>query len=176
MGLMPYVEYFPCAMKLEQMENDDLEMFKIYGELICHFYICMDVHNTRGNASGIKVWADYLLPILDGASEDIQFPIPEENIHQKMVSNAHGDVVLEDDDGIYEKGDRFKRFHHQAKHHMSQKALPSGFLLVWLKSCVIPPHDGIYHGCFSLRSSSFMGNLLAYFLPWSVVFSVVSGR
>ena len=97
------------------MEKDDPEMFETYQESICHFYICMDVHNTSGNANGIKVWADYLFPILDGALEDVQFPIPEEDIRQKIISSAHEDVVLEEDDGIYEKGDRFRSFHHQVK-------------------------------------------------------------
>ena len=119
MGSMPYEKYFPCAMELKQIEKDGLEMFETNWELMCHIYICMDVHNTRGNANGIKVWADYLFPILDGAPKDVQYPIPEEDIRQKMVSSAHEDVILEVDDGIYEKGDRFKSFHHQAKHSMS---------------------------------------------------------
>ena len=33
-------------MELEQMEKDDLKMFKTYRELLCLFYICMDVHNA----------------------------------------------------------------------------------------------------------------------------------
>jgi len=62
-----------------------------------------------------------------------------------MISNAHEDIVLEEDDGIYEKDDMFKSFHRQEKHPISQKALLIGLLLVWLKKCVIPssPHDGI---------------------------------
>jgi len=31
----------------------------------------------------------------------------------------HGDVVLEEDDGIYEKGDTLKSFHHQARQLIS---------------------------------------------------------
>ena len=94
------------------MEKDDPEMFETYWELICHFYSCMDVHNARGNANGIKVWADYLFPILDGgAPEDVQFPLSEEDIRQK-ISSAHEDIVLEEDDGIYEKGDELKSIHH----------------------------------------------------------------
>ena len=42
MGLMPYEENLPCTMELEHMEKDDPEMFKMYRELMCHFYICMD--------------------------------------------------------------------------------------------------------------------------------------
>ena len=67
MGSMPYEKYFPYTMELEQMEKDDPEMFETYQKLMCYFYICMDVHNTRRNANGIKVWADYLFPVLDYA-------------------------------------------------------------------------------------------------------------
>ena len=105
----------------------------------------MDIYNTRGNAKGIKVWADYLFPLLDGAPENIQSPISDDDIHQKMISSAHEDVVLKEDDRIYVEGDRFKRFHRQAKHPISQKALLASFLSVWLKKYVIPspPHDRI---------------------------------
>jgi len=41
MGSMPYEEYFPSVIELEQMEKDDSEMFETYRELMCHFYICM---------------------------------------------------------------------------------------------------------------------------------------
>jgi len=46
MGSMPYKEYFPYSMELKQMEKDDPEMFETYRELMCHFYICIDVHIT----------------------------------------------------------------------------------------------------------------------------------
>ena len=71
MGSMSYEEYFPYTIELEQMEKDEPGMFEIYRELMCHFCICMDVHNTHGNANGIKVWVDYLFPVLDSAPEDV---------------------------------------------------------------------------------------------------------
>jgi len=74
----------------------------------------MDVHNAWGNANGMKAWADYLFPILDDALEEVQFPISDDVIIQMMVSSGHEDVILDEDDGIYEKGDKFKSFHHQA--------------------------------------------------------------
>ena len=144
MGSMPYEEYFPCAIELEQMEKDDQEMFKTYQELMCHFYICMDDHNARGNANGIKVWAYYLFPNLDDALEEVQFSISDADINQKMISSGHEDVILDEDDSVYEKGDKIKSFHYQAKHHISRKTLLVGFLSVWLKKCIVPspPHDG----------------------------------
>ena len=55
-----------------------------------------------------------------------------------MREHDHGDVILEEDDGIYEKDDTLKSFHHQDRQPISQKALLAGFLLVWLKRCVMP--------------------------------------
>ena len=66
MSSMMYGEYFSCTMKLEQMEKDNPDMFETY-RVICHFYICMDVHNARENVNGMKVWADYLFHALDDA-------------------------------------------------------------------------------------------------------------
>ena len=62
-----------------------------------------------------------------------------------MVSSGYEGVVLDENDGIYGKGDKFKSFHHQAHQPISRKALLAGFLSVWLKKCVIlsPPHDEI---------------------------------
>jgi len=58
-------------MELEQMEKDNPKMFATYRELMCHFYICMNIHNARGNVNGMKVWTDYLFPVLDDIPEEV---------------------------------------------------------------------------------------------------------
>ena len=106
--------------------------------------------------NGMKVWAEYLFPILDDAPEEVQFLISDEDITQMMAASGHRDVILDEDNGIYEKGDRFKSFHHQACQLISRKALFADFLLVWLKKCVVPSpsHDRILSWVlFSLRSA-----------------------
>ena len=67
-----------------------------------------------------------------------------------MVVSGHGDVILDEDGDIYEKGDMFKSFHHQASQSMSRKALLASFLSVWQKKCVVlsPLHDGILSWVF----------------------------
>ena len=55
-----------------------------------------------------------------------------------MQEHSQGDIVLEEDDGTYEKGDILRSFHHQARRPTSRKALLAGFLSVWLKRCVVP--------------------------------------
>ena len=59
-----------------------------------------------------------------------------------MQKYSQGDLVLEEDDGPYEKGDILQSFLHQARRPMSRKALLAGFLTVWLKRCVVPSSSG----------------------------------
>ena len=62
-------------MELEQLEKDHLALFETYRELMCHFYVCLDIHNARGIANRMKVWADYLFLVLDDALKEVQFSI-----------------------------------------------------------------------------------------------------
>jgi len=59
----------------------------------------------------LKSWTDYLCPTLDGVLKGIQVPVGDEHITKMMVSIGHGNIVLEEEDEIYEKGDKFKSFH-----------------------------------------------------------------
>ena len=59
-----------------------------------------------------------------------------------MKEHGQGDIVLEKDNGIYEKGDILRSFHHQARQPMSWKALLTGFLSVWLKRYVVSSPSG----------------------------------
>jgi len=113
------------TMELEKIETDNSEMFEMYRELIRHFYICMDVHSAQGNVNGMKVLVDYLFPVLDDAPKEVQFPVSDDDIIRMMLSSEHENVVLDEDDGIYKKGNKFKSFHHQAHQPMSRKALLS---------------------------------------------------
>jgi len=62
-----------------------------------------------------------------------------------MKEHDYRDILLEEDEGIYEKGDTFKSFHHQAYQPISRKALLAGFLSISLKRCVVSSllHDAI---------------------------------
>ena len=91
-------------------------MFETYRELMCHFYICLDVHGGyKGSSNSLKCWADYLFPTLKEALEEARFGVVEEDILRMMREHDHRDVVLEEDDGIYEKGDTLKSFHNQPR-------------------------------------------------------------
>jgi len=106
---------------------------------MCHFYICSNVHGSyKGSPNSLKSWADYLFPNLENAPEEARFGVVEEDILRMMREHDHGDVILEEDDDIYEKCDTLKSFHHHAHQPISWKALLARFLSVWLKRCVAP--------------------------------------
>lgn len=45
--------------ELRQLKVQD-QVYKIYWEMICHFYICSDVLDTMGQSISQKLWANYL--------------------------------------------------------------------------------------------------------------------
>jgi len=159
MGSLPYEEYFPCEAELALLEKKSA-LFETYQELMCHFYICLDVHGgCKGSSNSLKSWADYLFPSLENAPEEARFGVVEEDIFRMMRKHDHGDVVLEEDDGIYKKGDFLKSFHHQGRQPISWKALLADFLSVWLKRCVVS----------SPSNMLFFRRLCCWLFAWSMI-------
>jgi len=139
MGSLPYEQYFPCEAELALLKKQEPALFETYRELMCHFYICSSMHGShKGASSSLKSWGNYLFPNLEDAPEAADCGVADEDIFQRMKKHAQGVVILEEDDGVYEKGDILRSFYHQARHSMSRKALLVGFLSVWLKRCAVP--------------------------------------
>ena len=106
MGSLPYKEYLPCELELTLLQRQEFTLFKTYRELMCHFYIYMDVHGDyKRSSKSLKSWADYLFPILEKAPKEARFRVVEEDILRMMKEHDHGYVILEEDDSIYEKED-----------------------------------------------------------------------
>ena len=85
-----------------------------------HYYICLDVHPSRGNVISLKPWVNYLFPIVDRPIENIQAPVSERKIAKAMRVENHEDIVLEEDDGEYERGNIFLSFYCQASKPIPQ--------------------------------------------------------
>jgi len=68
MGFFLFKEYFPCEAELALLEKQEPALFETYRELMCHFYICLDVHGDyTGNSNSLKSWEDYWFPTLEKA-------------------------------------------------------------------------------------------------------------
>ena len=53
--------------------------------------------------------------------------VTDEDIFRRMQEHFQGDMILEEDDGPYEKGDILRSLHHQARRPISRRALLAGF-------------------------------------------------
>ena len=67
-----YEEYFPCAEELAQLEKNEPARNKTYRELMCHFYICLDIYPSRENVNNLKSLVEYLFPIVDRPVENLK--------------------------------------------------------------------------------------------------------
>ena len=76
----------PKPLELEQLEKQNPALFETYHELMCNFYICLDVHHVHGNVKGLTNWADNLFPTLDDAPEEIHVLVAGEHISSLMSS------------------------------------------------------------------------------------------
>jgi len=54
-GSLPYEEYFLCESELALLEKQEPALFETYRELMCHFYICLDMHGSyKGSLNNLK--------------------------------------------------------------------------------------------------------------------------
>jgi len=102
MGSKPYEEYFLCAEELAQLEKDEPAIYETYRELMCQFYICLDLYPSRRNVNSLKSWVAYLFPVVDGPFENLQTLVGDRRIAKAMEAGGHEDVILEEEDGEYE--------------------------------------------------------------------------
>ena len=72
LGSLPYKEYFLYAEELAQLEKKEPALYETYRELMCHFYICLDLNFSRRATNSLKTWVDYLFPSLDGPIKSLQ--------------------------------------------------------------------------------------------------------
>jgi len=114
---------------MHQIGAQNEALYETFWELMCYFEICLDVNSSRGNVNGLKSWVEYLFHNLESIPEDIHTLVAEADIEALMVVSGHGDIVLEEDDKIYEKGKSFKSYHHQTRQSVSRSALLAGCLL-----------------------------------------------
>ena len=57
---------------------------------------------------------DYLFPDMKNTPEAAHCGVADEDIFRRMQEHSQGDLILEEDDGSYEKGNILWSFYHQA--------------------------------------------------------------
>jgi len=95
---------------------------------MCHLYICSSMHGShKGTSCSSKSWGKYLFPNMEDAPKAAHCEVVDEDIFWRMQEHSQGDMILEEYDGPYEKGDILQSFHHQASRSMSRRALLASF-------------------------------------------------
>ena len=71
-------------------------------------------------------------------------PCPDEEIAERINASASS-YTTESNEDTFKPDTVFESFHHQARVPISDRALLAGFLMLWLKHCVVPtpPHEVI---------------------------------
>ena len=107
--------------------------------LLCHYHIRAQIIGLR--AGGIKQmsWASYLFQDL-GNQDQSSFRLAtstDEEINERIFATASS-YNTESNQDTFKPDTVFESFHHQTKILISDKALLAGFLMLWLKRCVVP--------------------------------------
>jgi hypothetical protein len=92
-------------------------------------------------------WANYLFPGLDDKKKrriGRLEVVPDDKILER-ISQTVGFYTTESNEDTFQADTTFESFHHQARTPISDRALLAGFLMLWLKRCVVPttPHEAI---------------------------------
>jgi len=63
-------------------------MYETYRELMCHFYICLDLYPSRGNVNSLKTWVEYLFSVVDGPLKALQTLVEDKRIAKAMKAGG----------------------------------------------------------------------------------------
>ena len=146
MGDRPYEEYVPGTEELHILKKHDPGVYETYWELLCHYHIYVQLTGAR--AGGVKhlSWANYLFPGVDNKQVLVsRLKVCTEEELADRIADSVDFYTADSDEDIFAAETIFESFHRQARTLISGKALLAGFLMLWLKKCVVPtlPHEAI---------------------------------
>ena len=91
-------------------------------------------------------WASYLFNGINEKDSPVTSlaPCTDEEIAERINASASS-YTMESNEDTFKTNTVFENFHHQARVPISDRALLAGFLMLWLKRCVVPilPHEVI---------------------------------
>ena len=83
-------------------------------------------------------WVTYLFPGVNKPTPTFRLaPSTDEEVFER-ISASTSSYTIESKEDTFKPDTVFESFHHQAKVLMSDRALLAGFLMLWLKRCVVP--------------------------------------
>ena len=139
-GDSPYEEYVPTTEELNLLKKGSPEVYETYWEVMCHFHICGQV--TAWRSGGIKQlsWANYLFNNVSKKDHSITrlASSSDQEIDDMVTQAPEGFYTTDSNEDGFEPDTLFESYHHQARTPISSRALLAGFLILWLKRCVVP--------------------------------------
>src|SRR4051812_16338263 len=110
----------------------------VYWEVLCHFRICTDINHC--SSLGHAMWARYLFPnAWEGESIVPLKALSVAEAEHRM--GKHGIIpsdVSQIDMNEFVVGSLIESYHYQSTVILSDRALMAGFLMIWLKRCILP--------------------------------------
>ena len=146
-GDIPYEEFVPTTRELRLLEKESPQVYETYWEVMCHFYICGQT--TAWRSGGVKQlsWADYLFNNVSNKDLPVIRLAPSSGgeVEDRIDAASDKFYTTESNEDGFDPDLVFESFHHQARTPISDRALLAGFLMLWLKRCVVPtlPHEVI---------------------------------
>jgi len=107
--------------------------------VLCHFHICGQTTSWRNISVKQMSWASYLFNDINDKSNPVTHldPSTDEEIAER-ISASISLYTTESNEYTFKPNTVFESFHHQVRIPISDWALLAGFLMLWLKRCVVP--------------------------------------
>ena len=142
LGLMigdtAYEAYVPSTEELHLLKKRDPLVYETYLEVLCHFHICGQVTRWRSRRIKHMSWETYLFSGVNKATPMFRLaPSTNEEIFERISASTNS-YTTESNEDTFKPDTVFESFHYQARILMSDRALLVGFLMLWLKRCVVP--------------------------------------
>ena len=114
-------------------------MYETYWEVLCHFHICGQITSWRNRGVKQMSWASYLFKGINEKDSPVTSlaPYTDEEIAERINASVSS-YTTESNEDTFKPDTVFESFHHQARVPISDRALLAGFLMLWLKRCVVP--------------------------------------
>ena len=114
-------------------------MYATYWEVLCHFHICIKLTVLRSGGVKQMAWVDYLFNGMGDKTNQLTrlAPSTDAEIKERRNNTSTSPYTTESAEDTFRPGTVFESFHHQAKIPITNGALLVGFLMLWLKRCVM---------------------------------------
>jgi len=135
----PYEDYVPTTEELHLLKKEDPQVYETYWEMLCHFHICGQISIWRNRGVKQMSCASYLFKDINEKSNSVTSLVPytDEEIAERINASISS-YMTESNEDTFKPDTAFESFHYQARIPISDRTLLAGFLILWLKRCVVP--------------------------------------